>query len=103
MSLQYEIYLPTKKSNGDPIDSVTLKEIRSSLIEKFGGLTDTRVKTDGFWKSGGVTILDEILIWKVLSDEGKAGDSFLGEIKKGLERLLDQDKILIVKQSVETL
>jgi hypothetical protein len=103
MTHEYEIYLPTKTSDGKAIADELLKKIRSTLIEKFGGLTDTRVKTDGFWKSGGVTILDEILLWKVLSQGDDAGDDFLKKTKTELEQLLKQEKILIVKRAVETL
>lgn len=103
MTIEYDIYLPTKSSDGRPIDGKLLEDIRSTLIESFGGLTDTRLQTDGFWKSGGVTILDEILIWRVLSDQGKAGDEILERIKVRLEDILKQEKILVVKRVVETL
>lgn len=101
--IEYDIYLPTVSRAGDTVDSQLLKNIRDRLIQRFGGLTDTRIANKGFWKSGGTVLRDEIVVWRVLSEEGPAGDDFLRGLKAELEKDLKEDKILIVRRAVDFL
>lgn len=97
---EYEIYLPI----GDREYPNDLTErYRRELIEFFGGLTDTRHPNKGLWRVGSVTIKDEILVWRVLSDRGEEGRAFLKALRERLERDMHQDEILIVARSVETI
>ena len=103
MKCEYDLYLPTVDQNGQGLDWAGLREIRQGLIDHFGGLTDTRHKNTGFWKMGKVIIRDEIVIWRVMSEDGRLGDDYLRGIKSSLESILKQETILIVKRNIETL
>jgi len=103
MKNEYEIYVPTVDKQGKNLDEGKISALKKSLVDRFGGMTDTRHKNEGFWKVGGTVVRDEIVIWRVISDEGEAGDKFLRETQKALEKALDQDKILIIKKSIDFL
>ncbi|MFL5812959.1 MAG: hypothetical protein ACJ763_05230 [Bdellovibrionia bacterium] len=99
--LEYELYLPTISPQGTLYSQDILRQTRQELIDFFGGLTDTRQKNEGLWKIGGVTVRDEIVIWRILSNRGQAGDQFIRNAKTELQKLLRQNEILVVRRQVE--
>jgi hypothetical protein len=94
--IEYDIYLPLNETH-------ELGSIKQQLIDRFGGLTDTRHSNKGYWKAGGVVLKDEIVVWRILSEEEDEGERFLKGIKSLLEQKLKQEKILIVKRQVNAL
>ena len=101
--IEYEIYVPAPSADGGSASDLVLEKARQELTEVYGGLTDTRQRNEGVWKIGGVTMRDEIVIWKILSQKGEVGDDFMKEVQLSLEKSLAQDKILVVRREVETL
>jgi hypothetical protein len=99
--LEYELYLPTISPQGTLFSQDVLRQIRQELVDFFGGLTDTRHKNEGLWKIGGVTVRDEIVIWKILSNRGQAGDQFIRDVKLQLQKLLRQNEILVIRRQIE--
>jgi hypothetical protein len=99
--LEYDLFLPTVGPQGKLYSQDILKQSRQELIDFFGGLTDSRQKNEGLWKIGGVTVRDEIVIWKILSNRGPAGDQFIRDIKLKLQEILQQNEILVIRRQVE--
>jgi len=101
--IEYDIYVPSASQTADVKIAEKLLAVRQRLVDYFGGLTDTRLRNEGLWKVGAVTVRDEVVVWRALSDKGEAGDELMREVKQVLERLLAQDVILIVRREVEVL
>ena len=51
----------------------------------------------------GVTYRDEIVIYRVITSDEQAARRFLSDLKEWLKAGLQQEEILIVKRTVETL
>jgi hypothetical protein len=76
--------------------------VKASL-EQFGGLTFFPQRNEGFWTFGGVTYRDEIVIYRILTDETQKARRFFRETKEELKRDLDQEEILIVEKEADIL
>lgn len=100
---EYELYVPLTHNDGTPIDPNVLVELRDRLLEQFGGLTFFPQRNDGFWTFGGVTYRDEIVIYRVLSEDHRRARRFFRELKEELKRTLNQEDILIVEKDAEVL
>lgn len=98
---EYEIYLPTTRNDGSPVDAGEIGRIKESLTEAFGGYTHLRQRSEGAWRMGGVTFRDEVTIVRVL-DDGSSGFD-MHALKERLEKLLQQDQVLIVSRAVGVL
>ena len=99
---EYDIYVPTADRDGVRYENPELEVIRKELTDYFGGLTDTKYRNEGLWKVGSVTVRDEIVIWRVLSDKGGEGDEMIAKVKAQLERCLAQELVMVVKRSVSS-
>ena len=60
---KYEIYLPLKYNDGEPIEPEKIKRVRVELIAVFGALTVSALSApfQGTWKYGGVEFIDDII------------------------------------------
>lgn len=94
---EFEIYLPSKQSDGQPIDAHLLDDIKAELKRMFGGYTCFAQKNEGAWQVGKVTFYDEVTLVRVIGN----AEAVMTEFKKNLERELHQDSLLIIKRSVE--
>lgn len=94
---EYDIYLPTTRNDGTPIDEVALEQVKQSLTDAFGGYTHLTHHNEGVWRMGGVTFRDKVTVVRVL-DDGSSNFAF-PQFKQNLEQLLDQQSILIVTRS----
>lgn len=102
-ALEYDIFVPLVEASGERYAEAVTDAIKNEIADYFGGLTDTHHRNKGLWKVGGMTVRDELVIWRVLSDKGPAGDEFLSRIKARLEKALRQDLILVIRRAVETI
>ena len=100
---EYSIFIPTLDNDSHPFSESQLTGLKKLLIEKFGGLTDTKHKNKGVWKIGGIKYKDEIVIWKVLAKASSRSDYVMTKLKRKFEKSLKQKEILIVKASVQAL
>jgi hypothetical protein len=98
---EYEIYLPSTRNDGSPVDAAEIERIKDSLSRAFGGYTHLRQRSEGAWRMGGVTFRDEVTIVRVLDDGASGFD--MRALKSRLEKLLQQEEVLIVSRSVEVL
>jgi hypothetical protein len=100
---EYDILVPLYYNDGSPIEAVKFQRLHTELLEHFDGFTFCPQANEGFWKLGGVTYRDEIVIYRVLTGRVRAARHFLKRLKERLKRDLKQEEILIVERDVETL
>ena len=102
---KYEIYLPLKYNNGEPIEPEKIKQIREELIAVFGALTVSALSApfQGTWKYGGVEFIDDIIKIEVIATNGVKTDRFFRQFKQRLKKLLQQIDILITTQDIRTI
>jgi hypothetical protein len=100
---EYEVYVPLTHNDGTPIDTTILIRLRERLLQQFGGLTFFPQRNEGFWTFGGVTYRDEIVIYRILTNQQRRARRFFREIKEELKRDLNQEEILIVEKDADVL
>jgi len=84
---EYELYVPLTLNDGSPVNPAILVHLRERLLERFGGLTFFPQPNEGFWTFGGVTYRDEIVIYRVLTQQTRATRKFFRELKEELSGL----------------
>src|SRR5262249_41485398 len=98
---EYDIYLPTRRTDGGEVNESLIQEIKSKLAQTFDGYTQMTQRCEGVWKYDGVIFRDEIMIIRVL-DSGQC-DPDIASFRKMLEETLNQERILIVDREVKLL
>ena len=63
---EYDIFVPLRYNNGEPIDGRQFQQLHAALLEQFEGLTFFPQANQGFWKLGDVTYRDEIVVYRVI-------------------------------------
>jgi ATP-dependent Clp protease ATP-binding subunit ClpA len=97
---EYDLFVPLRYNDGTPVESDKLDRLRQRLVDQFGGLTDLHQRHEGYWKIGGVTFRDEIVIYRALADDVDAARLFFRQVKEELKVDLRQEDILIVERWV---
>jgi hypothetical protein len=100
---EYEIYVPLTHNDGTPVEPGKLVQLRERLLEQFGGLTYFPQRNEGFWRFGGVTYRDEIVIYRILTEQEQEARDFFRALKQYLKRELQQEEILIVEKVADAL
>ena len=100
---EYDIFIPLFYNSGSPIEPAKFQELQSRLLERFEGLTYFPQANQGFWKFGNMTYRDEIVIYRVISQDSAASREYLKDLKKHLRREFDQLDILIIERDVGVL
>jgi len=100
---EYDIFVPLYFNDGSPIEALKFQRLQAELLENFEGLTFFPQPNEGFWKLGGVTYRDEIVIYRVLTNRVRSARRFLSRLKQRLKHELQQEEILIIERDVETL
>ncbi len=95
---ELDIYLPSVRNDGRPVGTGIVEQIKTSLMNAFGGYTHLSTRCEGAWKMGGVTFYDEVTILRVLQETASEFD--MHAFRRNLETVLDQEKILIVAREV---
>ena len=98
---ELDIYLPSIRKDGQPVDPEVFETIKVSLMNAFGGYTHFKNRCEGAWKMGGIIFRDEVTIIRVLEDVSTQFD--MQKFRKSLETILDQEKILVVSRDVAVL
>src|SRR5262245_50365293 len=91
---EYDLYLPLRYNDGSPVEQEKVDALRRHLTERFGGLTFFPQKSEGTWKIGSVTFRDEMVILRVLADDGVPARDFFAALKGQLKADLQQEDIL---------
>lgn len=102
---RYEIQLPLKFNDGNPIPEELFLQVKDELIARFGGfrVLSPGSPAEGYWRSPrGVLYQDQSQVWIVTtSTTPLGGDAFLKECeffkeyKKALEERFKQEAIWI--------
>ena len=100
---EYDLFVPLRYNDGTPVEEEKLARLRRRLVDRFGGLTDLHQRHQGYWRIGGVTFRDEIVIYRVLADEPHAAREFFGRLREELKADLHQEDVLIVERQVEVI
>jgi hypothetical protein len=99
---EYDLFVPLHYNDGAPVEADKLDRLRRRLSDYFGGLTDTRTRNAGVWRTGGVTFHDEIVIYRVYGD-ARRSQRFLRELKEEMKREFRQQDVLVVARKVRVL
>src|SRR5436309_8164919 len=100
---EYELFVPLHYNDGTPVEGAKLARLRQRLVDRFGGLTDLRHRSEGHWKVAGVTFRDAIVIYRLFAREGAEATRFLKELKEEMKREFRQEDVLILAREVEVL
>ena len=100
---EYDIYLPLTYNDGTPIYVEAIDQIGVRLLKRFGGVTFFPQPNQGMWKMGEVVFRDQIVVFRVLTENVKSARRFLGKLKEQLKVDLEQEEILIVEKSARAL
>ena len=98
---EYEVYIPIFYNDGSPIEEIKFVRLREQLLEQFGGFTFFSQPHKGYWKFGGVTYRDEIVIYRVFAANARSAQKFLSKLKSELKKDLNQEEILIVEKGAK--
>ena len=98
-----EIFLPLRRNDGSEQPRERFGKVRRTLIDRFGGLTAfTRAPAEGLWESDdGDVDRDSIVIFEVMAAALDRG--WWSAYRADLERLFEQDEIVIRASSVDRL
>jgi hypothetical protein len=97
---EYDIFVPLFYNNGSPIESAKFQELQRRLLERFEGLTYFPQPNQGFWKFGDMTYRDEIVIYRIISQDSVTSREYLGKLKAHLKQEFQQLDILIIEREV---
>jgi hypothetical protein len=98
-----EIFLPLRRNDGSQQPRERFGKVRRTLIDRFGGLTAfTRAPAEGLWESDdGDVDRDSIVNFEVMADALDRG--WWAAYRADLERLFEQDELVIRASSVDRL
>ena len=97
---EYDIFVPLFYNNGSPIEPAKFQELQGWLLDRFEGLTYFPQANQGFWKFGNITYRDEIVIYRVISQDATASREYLGKLKERLKQVFQQVDILVIEREV---
>ena len=97
---EYDIFVPLFYNNGIAIEQIKFQELQDDLLERFEGLTYFPQANHGFWTFGDISYRDEIVIYRVISQDSAASREYLSDLKEHLKRELQQQDILIIEREV---
>lgn len=97
---EYDIFVPLYYNDGTPVESVRFQDLQARLLERFEGLTYFPQPNQGFWKFGNVTYRDEIVIYRVISQDPATSRAFLANLKEQLKNEFRQQEILIIEREI---
>lgn len=100
---EYDLFLPLYYNDGTAVEPSKFFSLEERLVAEFNGLTVFPQPNRGYWRMGGVTYRDEIIIYRVVASNQRAARRYLRQLKEELKRDLQQEEILIVERDVETL
>ncbi len=96
---EYKVYLPLTYPDGKPIEAEKRYEVRTQLLERFGGVTTVRQTSylEGFWLAEEEVIPDQIVIYTSvdLRHPGMENEIFMLEYKDKLKREFRQREVFI--------
>jgi len=98
---EYEIYVPLVASDGQRFPAGPLSKLKKRLIARFGGLTYSPQKNEGYWRVDKATFYDEIIILRVISPNDAAARAFWKSLKLEMQKDWRQKTVLIVCRDIK--
>lgn len=98
-----QIFIPHVQKQ-DQHELKKYSDIRNRLIEEFGGLTEyDKAPASGFWEKNATEpiVCDQMIIYEVQCEE--VDMAWWTELRRYLEKIFDQDHILIRAQTIQIL
>jgi hypothetical protein len=77
---EYDLFIPLFYNNGSPIEPDKFQDLQRRLLERFEGLTYFPQANHGFWKFGDITYRDEIVIYRIISQDAPASRQYLSDL-----------------------
>lgn len=100
---EYELYVPVNYNDGTPVEDSFIDEIGETLLAQFNGVTMFPQRNEGRWKMGNVVFHDQIVIFRVLTEDPRRARKFFRQFKEKLKKDLDQEEILIVEKDANAI
>ncbi|HTV42248.1 MAG TPA: hypothetical protein VMF08_16880 [Candidatus Sulfotelmatobacter sp.] len=97
---EYDVFVPLFYNDASPIKASKFQDLQKRLLERFDGLTYFPQANEGFWKFGDMTYRDEIVIYRVISQDSSGSREFLSNLKEHLKQEFRQLDILIIEREV---
>ena len=97
---EYDIFIPLYYNDGTAIESAKFQDLQARLLQRFEGLTYFPQPNQGFWKFGNLTYRDEIVIYRVISQNQIQARDFLSGLKGQLKPQFQQQEILIIEREI---
>jgi hypothetical protein len=79
------------------------QDLQEYLLRHFDGLTFFPQPNKGIWRMGKVIYHDEVVIYRVLTENRKKAKKVLLRLKESLKRTFRQEEILIITRNVGVL
>jgi hypothetical protein len=97
-----QLLLPLKDQDDKPFPRSHYRKVREVLTERFGGLTAyTRAPAEGLWDVGDEVAFDDIVVYEVRVPE--LDRAWWTDYRASLERVFDQDELVVRAQAIERL
>jgi hypothetical protein len=99
-----QLLLPLYDNAGRPFAADAFAHVRSTLTERFGGLTAyTRAPAEGLWTGDGgdAPERDDVVVYEVMADT--LDRAWWAGFRAELERRLDQEELVVRTHAVERL
>ncbi|PYJ08898.1 MAG: hypothetical protein DME25_00190 [Verrucomicrobia bacterium] len=100
---EYDVFIPLYYNDGKPVEASKFQDLQSRLLEQFEGLTYFPQPNKGFWKFGDMSYQDEIVIYRVISQDPAGARDFLVKLKAWLREQFKQKEILIIEREIGVL
>ena len=97
---RYEILLPLNYNDGSLVEPAKFYQTAEEPSERFGGVTEDMLRVTGTWKYAGTRYRDELLRFRVDSDDPQATD-FLRTHKEAWKERFRQIDIWITAHEIE--
>jgi hypothetical protein len=97
-----QIILPRYANDGQAIGAHLFRDVRQTLLDRFGGVTAfTRSPAEGLWQDGSRVERDEVVLYEVMADELER--DWWAAYRKELEGRFQQQEVVIRAHPIERL
>ena|SRR5713226_3940632 len=100
---RYEILLPLRYNDGQPVDLSKLRQTNLELIDEFSAVTSDVTTTVGSWRYGGTLYEDELLRLTIDVPGSGSADAFFRRYKDTLKARFEQIDIWISAHEIQIL
>ena len=97
-----QLILPRYLNSGEAVDARLFREVRQTLLDRFGGVTAfTRAPAQGLWQDGARVEHDEVLLYEVMVEHLER--AWWAAYRKELEGKFQQQELVIRAHRIERL